>query len=85
VLLRGAAGEGLEVVVTPVAPGEAEHDEARWQQAAVGQVVDGRDQLLAGEVARDAEDDECARPGNPGQAPILRIPQRVRHCWTFLC
>ena len=36
------------------------------QQAAVGQVVDRRDQLLAGQVAGDAEDDDRARPGTRG-------------------
>ena len=61
VLLRGLAGQRLEVAVAPVAAGEAEQHEAGRQQAAVGQVVDGRDQLLAGQVAGDAEDDQRAR------------------------
>ncbi len=58
----------LEVAVAPVAAGEAEQREARRQQAAVGQVVDRRDQLLAGQVAGDAEHDERARPGHPRAA-----------------
>ena len=68
----------LEVAVAPVAAGEAEHHEAGRQQAPVGQVVDGRQQLLAGQVAGDAEDDERARLRDPGQPPVLRVAQRVR-------
>ena len=50
-----------EVLVGPVAPGEADQREARRQQAAVGEVVDRRHQLLAGEVAGDPEDHQPAR------------------------
>ena len=67
----------LELAVVPVAAGEAEQDEARGQQAAVGQVVDGRDELLAGEVAGDAEDDERARVRYAGEAAVPRVAQRV--------
>ena len=41
-----------EVLVAPVAAGEAEQREVGRQQAAVGQVVDRRHQLLARQVAR---------------------------------
>ena len=69
VLLGRLAGQRLEVAVAPVAPGEAEHHEAGRQQAPVGQVVDGRDQLLAGQVAGDAEDHQRARaPGSAAAA-----------------
>ena len=71
------AGQRLEVAVAPVAAGEAEHHEAGRQQAPVGQVVDGRDELLAGQVAGDAEDDQRARLRDPRQPPVLRVPQRV--------
>src|SRR3954464_11514707 len=48
--------------------GEADEREARWEQAAVGQVVHGRHQLLAGQVTRDAEDHQAARAGDLLQA-----------------
>ena len=35
-----------EVLVRPVSTGEPDQREARWQQTAVGQVVDRRHQLL---------------------------------------
>ena len=46
-LLRAPAGELLEVAVAPVPAGVAEQAEARREQAAVGQVVDGGNELLA--------------------------------------
>ena len=66
-----------EVAVVPVATGEAEQDELRWQQPAVGQVVDRRDQLLAGQVAGDPEDHEGTRVGDPGQPSVAGVAQRV--------
>ena len=42
-----------EVLVGPVPAGETDQCERRRQQAAVGQVVDRRHQLLAGQVAGD--------------------------------
>src|SRR6202161_3047179 len=65
--------------VRPVPPGESDQRESGWQQAPVGQVVEGRQQLLAGQVTSDAEEDEYARTGQPGDAPVPRIPQRVSH------
>ena len=53
--------------VAEVVPGEADEREARRQQPAVGEVVDGRDELLLGEVARDAEQDQTARPRDLGE------------------
>ena len=47
------------------------------QQAPVGQVVDGREQLLAGQVAGDAEDHQRARLRDPRQPAVLRVAQRV--------
>ncbi len=66
-----------EVLVGPVAAGEADQREARRQQPAVGEVVDGRHELLAGEVARDAEDHQAARPGDARQPLVARVAQRV--------
>ena len=77
VLLGRLAGQVLEVAVAPVAAGEAEQDEVRRQQPAVGQVVDGRQQLLAGQVAGDPEDDERARLGDARQPTVARVAQRV--------
>jgi hypothetical protein len=69
-LLRCSPGERLEVAVAPVAPREPEQDEPGRQQPPVGQVVDGRDQLLLGEVAGDPEHDEHARVGDPGEPAV---------------
>src|SRR5262249_3955867 len=77
-VLRGFTGQVLEVAVAPVPPGEAERHEARRQQATVGQVVNGRDQLLLGQVTGDAEDDQRAGRRDPGEPPVLRVAQRVR-------
>ena len=51
--------------------------EARRQQPAVGQVVDRRHHLLAGQVAGDAEEHHAAGPGDPREPPVLRVAQRV--------
>ena len=66
VLLDRVVGDLREVLVLPVPAGEADQGEARRQQPAVGQVVDGRHQLLAGQVAGDAEQDQHARARRPG-------------------
>ena len=80
---RRAAGE---VLVRPVPAGEADEREAGRQQPAVGQVVDGRQQLLARQVAGHAEHHQDARLGDPGDPAITRIAQRVGHqlaiCWA---
>ena len=44
---------------------------------AVGQVVHGRHELLAGQVAGDAEDHQAAGPGDARQPPVARVAQRV--------
>ena len=66
-----------EVLVGPVAPREPDEREPRRQQAAVGQVVDGRHELLAGQVAGDAEEHEAARAGDPRQPAVARVAERV--------
>ena len=77
VLLDRVVHDLREVLVGPVAPGEADQAEAGRQQPAVGQVVDRRHQLLAGQVAGDAEEHQPAGAGDPGQPPVLRVAQRV--------
>jgi hypothetical protein len=70
-------GDLGEILVLPVPAGEADERETRREQAAVGQVVDGWHQLLARQVARDAEHDEDAGPGHAGDAPVSRIAERI--------
>ena len=77
-VLGGLLDERLELLVAEVVPGEADQGESGRQQAAVGEVVDGRDELLAGQVAGDTEQDQAARAGDARQTPILGIAQRVR-------
>ena len=77
VLLHRPVGDLGEILVLPVPPGEADEREARRQQAPIGQVVDGRHQLLAREVTGDPEHDQHTRPCHPGDAPVPRIAQRV--------
>ena len=64
VLAHRVVDDLAEVLVGPVAPGEPDEREAGRQQAAVGEVVDRRHQLLAGEVAGHAEEHQRARPGD---------------------
>src|SRR5205814_2014099 len=66
-----------EVLVLPVPAGEADQGETRRQQPAIGQVVDGGHQLLAGQVTGNAEQDKDAGPGHPRYPPVPRVPQRV--------
>ena len=63
VLLDGLVDDLAEVLVGPVAPREADEREARRQQTPVGEVVDGRHELLAGEVARSRR----TAPGRRGR------------------
>ncbi len=73
----GVVNHLREVLVLPVAAGESDQAEPRRQQPAVGQVVDGGHELLAGQVARHPEDDERARAGDAVQSAIGGQPQRV--------
>ena len=70
--LENLLGEGL---VVPVPAGEPDQGEVGRQQAAVGQVVDGRHHLLAGQIAGDTENHHRARAGDPGQPLIALVPQ----------
>ena len=78
-LLRGLVGQRLEVAVAPVAAGEAQDHETGRQQAAVGQVVDGRDELLTGQVTGDSEDHQSTRLRDPGKPAVLCGTQRIAH------
>ena len=77
VLLDRVVHDLREVLVRPVAPGEADEAEAGRQQAAVGEVVDRRHDLLARQVAGHAEQHHAARSGDPGEPAVLRVAQRV--------
>src|SRR3984885_3287560 len=66
-----------ECCVVPVAPGESHQGEVGRQQTAVGQVVDGRNYLLAGQIAGHAESHHRARWGNSRQPLIALVPQWV--------
>jgi len=78
----GMLGDGVmddlgEVLILPVAPGETDQPEARRQQAAIGQVVDGRHQLLARQVTGHPEQHQDARSGDSGKTPVSMISQRI--------
>ena len=98
--IERGAGVGLdrlldlrgEVLVLPVAAGKAHQREARRQQPAVGEVIHGRHELLAGEVPGDPEQDQRRRSGNTVQAavpagpgadcaPAGRVPAAVVGFW----
>jgi len=66
-----------EVLILPVPAGETDEPEARRQEPAVGQVIDGRHELLAGQVARDAEDHQHAGARDARQPPVERVTQWV--------
>ena len=77
VLLDRVVHDLREVLVGPVAAGEADQAEARRQQAAVGEVVDRRHDLLARQVAGDAEQHQPARTGDARESAVLGVAQRV--------
>ncbi len=78
VLLDGVVHDLGEVLVLPVAAGEAHQGEARRQQTPVGEVVHRGHQLLAGQVAGDAEDDQARRPRDAREPSVGRVTKRVR-------
>ncbi len=61
----------------PAAAAEADDREVRGKQAAVCQVVDGRHELLAGQVPGDAEEDQRGGPGNAVQPPVPSVAQGI--------
>lgn len=76
-LLDGVVHDLGEVLVLPVAAREADEREARRQQAAVGQVIDGGHQLFTGQIARDAKDDQARRPRDAREPSVLGVTERV--------
>lgn len=66
VLLDGVVHHLTEILGAPVSAGKPHQRECGRQQAAVGQIVDGRHHLLAGQVAGDAENHHAARAGDSG-------------------
>ena len=86
VLAEGGAGVCLngfthvvaEVVVAPGAAAKADQAEARREQTAVHEVIHCRKQLLTGQVAGHAEEDERGRARDAGDAAVARVPQGVR-------
>ena len=77
VVLDGLVHHLAEILGFPVPPGEAHQGEGRWQQPAIGQVVDGRYHLLAGQIAGHTENHYGTWPGDSGQPLIALVPQRV--------
>ena len=73
-----------EVLVRPVAPGEADEAEAGRQQPAVREVVDRGHHLLARQVTGHAEEHQAAGPGDARQPAVLGVAQGVgqRHAST---
>ena len=73
----GVADELAEILVGPIPAGEADKGEVRGQQSAIGQVVDGRHQLLGGQIARDAEDHHTAWTRYARHPLVALVPQRI--------
>lgn len=72
--------EFAEMVLGPIAAREAGQAEARRQQAAVRQVVDGREQFLTRQVACDTEDDDAAGPAMRGRRRSRGSRRGLCHC-----
>jgi hypothetical protein len=75
--LHGSLHLSGEILLVPRAPGKAHQREAGRQQPAVGEVIHGRHELLAGKVTGHPEEHQRGRTGNPVQAAVTRIPQRI--------
>src|SRR3954451_12556276 len=76
-LLGGLTRECFELTDTPVTAREPEQYEARRQQPAVAQVIDRGNQLLAGEVTGDTEDDERAWIRHARQPAVAWVAQGI--------
>ena len=77
VLTDGVVHHLGEVFLRPVAAGEPDERETGRQQAAVREVVDRRHQLLAREIAGDAEDDDPRWTGDERQSLVPGIAERI--------
>ena len=87
-LERGAAtgfdccfDEFDEMLVGPVAAGEAGQSEAWRQQAAVCQVVYGWQELLLSQITGHAENHQAAWAGDARKTQVARVAQRVGPGW----
>src|SRR5699024_628780 len=70
-------GELRELLGAPATSTEAHQREAGRQQAAVGEIVDRRDELLLGQVSGDPEDHQTRGTRDPGEPTVTRVPERV--------
>ena len=78
--LQVAAQAFPERVVAELGAREADDGHAIGEQAGAREVVEGRRELAAREIARRAEDHEHARPGRPLRPPGLRpLAPGLRH------
>jgi hypothetical protein len=68
---------GGELLGGPVTAAVADETESGGQQTPVGEVVDRREELLARQVAGDAEDDESAGAGDAGETTVIAVAQRI--------
>ena len=66
-----------QVVVGPGASADAHQGEAGGEQAAVGQVVDGRQELVAGQITSDAEHHQNAGVRDTRKAKVAGVEKRV--------
>ena len=66
-----------EVLVRPIASGEADQREPGRKQTAVGQIVHSGHELLAGQVAGHPEDHQRARTGDAVETVVVGVAQRV--------
>ena len=67
-----------EVLISPVPAGEADEGKRRGQEAPVREVVDRRKQLLARQVAGNAEENQSTRSGDSWQASVVGVAQWIR-------
>ncbi len=74
---HGGLHLGRELLVVPGAAAETHQRETRRQQAPVREVVHGRHELLAGKVTGHPEEHQRGRTGDPVQAAIPRVPERI--------
>src|SRR5262249_37199081 len=73
-----------ELVVRPLAPGDAEHREVARKEMAEGERVEGGEELLLRQVARGAEDHDRAglwrsRQAEPFEKRVLLLLGSERH------
>jgi hypothetical protein len=77
VLTDGIVDDVGEVLVLPVATREAHEGETGRQKSPVGEVVHGRHELLARQIACHAEDHQRAGTGDAVEAAVIGIAQRI--------